>query len=140
MFKVTAFGMFIFILSCNPASVDKSHQDIVIEYIKGKNTSEFSDISAYLHDSIVKLEGDIIISKSKAELQTIFQWDSVFSPKYAILDIEENDGAVLAIISKECQRIRFLHDSAIVYKNLYEFKDEQISKISSVENLVFDLY
>ena len=130
--------MFMIGISCNQKNIELSHKDIVVEYIKGLNESDFSSFSDFLNDSIVSMEGDITISKTKTDLYTIFQWDSVFSPEYRLIDTIENPNNIEVIISKECHRIRFLHDSSTIYRSIFEFEDNKISKITTVENIIFD--
>ena len=128
----------IFTIAVISLSCDRK-EAIVKDYITNLNNSNFSKISVFLHDSIMTLEGGFVVSKNKPEFYTIFQWDSVFSPVYEIRDIHRIEQNVEVTLSKECDRIRFLHDSAIVYRSLFEFQEDQIIKISSVENLVFDV-
>lgn len=129
----------ILLVSCSSIAADKRHEVIVREYFKNLNNSNFSKISAFLHDSVITLEGEFVISKNKPEVYTIFQWDSVFAPVYDIKNIHGVDQNIEVTLSKECDRIRFLHDSAIIYRSLFEFQGDQIITISTVENLVFDV-
>ena len=62
-----------------------------------------------------------------------------FLQSILLIDVKENQNKVEAIISKECLRIRFLHDSATICRSIFEFEYNKISKISAVENLIFDV-
>ena len=136
---ILCFTISIILLSCTHSGARKSQEAIVKDYIDDLNKSDFSRISEVIHDSIMTIEGGLVGCKNKSEFYTIFQWDSVFSPVYKIKSIEKNEQNIEAIISKECDRIRFLHDSATVYRSVFEFQGDMIVKISNIEDIVFDL-
>ncbi len=136
---IFSFTISIILLSCTQNRAPKSREAIVKQYIDDLNRSDFSEISTLIHDSIVMTEGEFVVCKGKLEFNTFFKWDSVFSPVYEIESISKSEQNIETIISKECDRIRFLHDSATVYRSMFEFQGDMIVKISNVEDIVFDL-
>lgn len=128
----------IVLLSCQTEKKQAGNSQIIKDFYLELNNSNLNRASAYIHDGIIVSEFQFIQVKSKDEWFTQFKWDSVFNPTYKILELIEADGKVEVIISKECERIRFLHDSATIYKVEYEFLDGKIKKDSIFEYLVFD--
>lgn len=124
--------------SCQSAKKEADQQQIVRNFYLELNNSNLSKASTYLHDSVTVNEFQFIQVNSKEEWFTQFKWDSVFNPTYKILELTEADGKVELIVSKECERIRFLHDTPTVYKVRYTFLDGKIKKDDIYEYVDFD--
>lgn len=132
------FGLiifFVFALSCK----NSTHEQIFRQYINGFNSGNYELIDEIVDDSIRIFEGDYQITSSKQELRTHFEWDKVFKPKYGINEIIAiNESQSEFIVSKYCQRIEYLHDTAIVYKIAVIFNNEKIQEIKTTDYLIFD--
>jgi hypothetical protein len=98
----------------------------------------FSNVLKCVDDSILISEFDYILANSINDLRTNFQWDSVFNPHYEIVELTIIDKNMEALISKTCRRIRFLHDSAIVYKVNIDFENDKIKKMKTFDYKVFN--
>ncbi len=134
----SAFVLFsIFLFSCSP-NVQEQHEKMVYNYFSAINDGCFSNVLKCVSDSVLISEFDYILAKSIYELQTNFQWDSVFEPYYEIIELTKVDKNMEAIISKTCKRIRFLHDSAIVYKVNIVFEKDRIKKMETFDYKVFN--
>jgi hypothetical protein len=131
-------GFTVFFTGCQFEKKELDPQLIVREFYTALNNSNLIKASIFIDDNIVASEFQFIQVQSKDEWLTQFKWDSVFNPTYTILELKEVDGKVVATVSKECKRIRFLHDSATIYKVEYGFLDGKIKKDSIFEYLVFD--
>lgn len=117
----------------------KSTQILVEEYFKGFNNSNFSTVEKVINDSIRILEGDYTVAGSIQEFKTNFDWDQTFNPQYKIVEtININNDSAEIVISKTCDRINFLLDTAILCKIKLDFVDNKITKVNTVEYLKFD--
>lgn len=77
--------MIITMISCKTDQNDFRNR-LVPDYIQGLNTGDFNLISKCISDSVVNTEMDYVLSKNKQELYRQFQWDSVFSSSYNLID------------------------------------------------------
>ena len=111
---------------------------LIVGYIDGLNNSDFRGFDKLFSDSIKFLEGDFILANSLDGMRTHFQWDSVFSPRYQIIDLSISDTLNVVTVSKLCKRIKFLHDTSTVYKINFNVNNGQIEKMYISEYLVFD--
>ena len=130
--------MAVTLLGCNNSSESLSNEEVIQKYFEGYSNGNFEEMAKLIADTIKTIDVDFVLSKSRTELYNIFQWDSVFSPKYKVLEINPSDSATEATIWKTCKRIKFLHDTAIVCKYEFEFTDNKISKITTTDYVLFD--
>jgi len=110
----------------------------VKDFYKGLNNDDFESISNLISDNIRITEGTYNLTNSKASFYTQFQWDSVFTPQYEIVEISDYEYGIEATISKECQRILFLMDTAMVYKVKINFRDDKIIRMNTEEYISLD--
>ncbi|MDF1549341.1 MAG: hypothetical protein P1P88_16065 [Bacteroidales bacterium] len=126
------------IASCTSRTNQISGEQLISNYFNGFNNANFNQISACVSDSILITEGDFIIAKSKKELYTNFQWDSVFLPKYQLIEIKTVKDGFETTVSKIDRRIKFLQDTSIIYKIIIHIIDNQIAKMQITDYLQFD--
>ncbi len=141
MNKLIKYGFFIiaFIYSCNYSSDKQSTDKIINTYFGGLNESNFKQIESCISDSLVTMEGGFILTESRKDYYVHFQWDSVFSPKYNIINSKKiSDNSVEVTLSKTCKRIKYLHDTATIYKARFDFANNHIIKIDNFELIYFD--
>lgn len=109
------------------------------KYFQALQTSNFTEISKLVHDSLIYMDGDYIIANSIESYYVFFQWDSAFIPEYKVLDENEiNDSIMEYTVSKRCKRIDYLHDTEIVHKLDIHVKNNRIYQIKIKEHLVFN--
>lgn len=137
-FKITALLFLVFLSACQSFTKENAKERSVRLYIHALNQANFHNLDQLLSDSILMSEQEFTILKGKEQFHTFFQWDSVFSPKYQLLRIQETEDGVNTTISKNCKRITFLQDSASIYKTTFHFDKNKISKIHTTENVYFD--
>ncbi|MBN1953363.1 MAG: hypothetical protein JW801_19315 [Bacteroidales bacterium] len=132
------------IWSCNsgsdkPKASEPLTDKIIGTYFNGLNESNFKKIASCISDSLLTMEGGFVLTKSSKDYYIHFQWDSVFSPTYQLLNSEKiSDSSIVVTISKICDRIRYLHDTATVYKAKIDLTANRITKINNLELVVFD--
>lgn len=102
------------------------------------NTSDYAKLSSIVGDSILTKEIDYEKAFSIMDYTELLRWDSVFKPKYKILEIKEEDGKVKARVSKECQRILFLHGEPTVTNETIQFEDGKITSVEITDYVFFD--
>ncbi|MHA7055933.1 hypothetical protein ACWGOQ_0001840 [Aquimarina sp. M1] len=106
---------------------------LVQKYYDHLNHSNFLELSELIGDSITINEGDYNMNYSRNDYYTFFQWDSVFSPTYELLEIKQVDKKIAVKVSKTCTRIKFLNQKSMTSKEVFEIKNQKISKIKNVE-------
>lgn len=142
---MTRILIFLFVIicliqfSCKSSSDNLTPEKIAIGYINGLNESNFKQIESCISDSLTTMEGGFVLTENSKDYYIHFQWDSVFSPKYNIINSKRiSDNSVEVTLSKTCKRINYLHDTATVYKAKIDFYNNNIIKIDNIELIVFD--
>ncbi|MBQ4818749.1 hypothetical protein [Aquimarina sp. MMG016] len=123
----------VFIFSFSSCTRKNDNTQLVQGFYNALNHSNYIELSEFIGDSIVLIEGNYNMNFSKNDYYKFFQWDSVFSPKYEILEIREIDEKVEIKVSKTCTRIKFLNQKPIISNEIIEIKNRKISKIKTVE-------
>jgi len=138
MIKVKTFVgsviLCICVFSFSNCSRKNQNVQLVENFYNQLNHSNYPELSEFIGDSVTMIEGDYTMNYSKNEYYKFFQWDSVFSPTYKLLEIRAIDTKTLEVkVSKTCTRIEFLNQSPIVSKELIEIEGQKISKIKNIE-------
>ena len=123
--------------SCINSEKEIDKLEIAKQFYYNLDNSDHSGIKVILTDSIITKDGDYEQIFSLKEYAEWMKWDSVFGPKYDILQIEQDNGNVKAKISKMDKRIIFLHEGPIITNEIIQFYE---NKIISVErkNVTFN--
>lgn len=112
--------------------------EIANSYIDALNTSDYNELVGLFVDSIRFNEMDYVLTFSREEYRSLFQWDSVFAPTYRILSLKKVGGELHLKVSKECERINFLHESPFVTNEIMQIKDGGIYRIDIIEYVDFN--
>ena len=137
--KITILLLCVSLLvGCNqePKKMDKVA--LVEKYYQAMNYSDYSKVTGMFYDSIRFNEMDNTRTFTNEGYRDLIQWDSVFNPKYQILDIKEEGEELHLKISKECDRIMFLQGRPFVSKEVIRFKEGAIYSIDIVEYIDFN--
>lgn len=125
-------------ISCKQGNKGIDKVQIAEKYISALNASDYNQVVGLFLDSIRFNEMDYKRTLTKENYHTLFQWDSIFSPKYRILDVREDGNNLHLKVSKECDRILFLHENAFVTHEIMKIKDGAIHSIDIVEYVDFN--
>lgn len=127
------------LLACQPPNKEIDNVELVKSYVQALNEFDYLSIISMFNDSIRLKEIVYESTFSKADYYNLFQWDSIFQPKYEILKIEEKaDGTVELETSKQGPRILFLNEKPIVNHEVVSFENGKIRMIHILEYKVFD--
>lgn len=107
-------------------------------YYGALNASDYHQVTGLFLDSIRFNEMDHTRTYAKEDYRALFQWDSVFRPKYTILDVKEVDGDLHLRVSKEGRRIRFLQHRPFITKEVMKFKNGAIYSVDIVDYVDFN--
>ena len=127
-------------ISCRNSDKGIEKLEIAKTYYRALDSSDNLGMELLLTDSLVTKETayDYEQTFSLEEYLEWLKWDSVFDPKYNILQIEQEDEIVKAKISKIDKRISFLHQEPIVTNQIIRFDNAKIISIETTEYLIFN--
>lgn len=129
----------VFIFTACNAPDHTSDRVVIKKFYDGINQGNFREVDNYSSDSIQILREGAVVISSKSELYKGFQWDSVFTPEIEIIHIAFNRGIFEVTLSKICDRLIFLHDTAYVYIAEISVVDHQVQKIAINTYLNLDM-
>ncbi|WP_299523716.1 hypothetical protein [Winogradskyella sp.] len=118
-------------LSCKNSEKEVDKIEIVKQYFKTLDNSDYSKISDWFADSLTTIEGEYKQAYSKSDYLGFLKWDSVFDPNYEILEIGQNNGIVKAKISKMDKRISFLHEEPFIINQIIKFENDKIISVET---------
>ena len=129
-----------FTISCSFQSDKTSSIEIVQNFYKGLNQSNYELVANYLGDSLAmnEIEWNYYLTFSRNEFKDWFQWDSTFNPKYEISELEVRNDSIFGTISKLCFRIQFLHEEPLTCKAHFEIVDNKLIAINRLKYLNAD--
>ncbi len=125
-------------ISCGPKNKEIDKVRIAENYISALNTSDYHQLAGLFRDSIRFNEMDYIRTFTKEDYHALFQWDSIFNPKYRILEVREEGDTLYLKMSKECDRILFLLEEPFITQEIMTIKENAIHSIDIVEYVDFD--
>lgn len=112
--------------------------DIVKAYYNALNEADFSKVQPLVSATVTIIEGDNVVPYSSASFYDFFQWDSVFTPNYTILETSGMANSVFITVSVESERLIFLKNSPMVSKMKFTLHGSEIYMIEVVEYLGVD--
>ena len=125
-------------ISCNTKQQTNSQEQLIKDYYNGLTTGDFKLISKCISDSILIIEKSYVLTNNRNDYYRHTQWDSVFKPKYNLIDLKKDSDSYVALVSKICKRIEFLQDTVITFKEKLEIKNNQIVKMQLLDYILLD--
>lgn len=126
------------LLSCNTKDQGERERALIKQYYAALNNFELEAIAGYFYDSVRMRENDYLYLASKDSFYIKLQWDSVFRPKYGVLEIEAIDKDLIVKVSKSDPRILFLNEEPTIYRERFTFKQGKIYSSEILEYTVFN--
>lgn len=129
--------LFLFLAVVLTACRDQklSHQELVTAYYNTLDASNYNQLRTYLSDSVTTIAGDYTTRFDHTSYYEQFQWDSIFKSSYNIIDVQEQDKAVIATIAQNNLRNAFLKNNPLVYTVKISFVSGKISKIEDLKSI-----
>jgi len=119
-------------VSCKTTDKKIDKLEIAKKFYKALDNSDGTIIKKILTDSLLTKETDYDYKQTfskKEYIENWLKWDSVFRPKYKILEIEQENEIVKAKISKIDKRIKLLHEKPTVWNSIIRFDGDKIISI-----------
>ena len=137
--KVLFSLLIIGIISCTNLEKSAKRIEIAKQYYRMLDQSDQSSIATIIADSLLTKETEFDYQQTFSLKEYIdwLEWDSMFEPKYEILELEQRDEIISAKISKIDKRILFLHGEPIVSNQVIRFDKDKIASIETIKYLVF---
>jgi len=138
--KVLLFLLIMGIISCTDQEKGVNKIEIAKQYYRILDQSDQSSLTTIIADSLLTKETEFDYEQtfSLKEFIDWQQWDSVFEPKYELLELEQKGGIVMAKVSKIGKRILFLHGEPIISEQVIGFIQNKISSIETRKYIVFN--
>src|SRR5690606_1551669 len=126
--------------SCKNSEKEIDKLEIAKKYFVALDESNSSKMKDLLTDSLItsipKYEYEVRYSKNDY-IEKWLKWDSIFEPTYEVLEMNMENGAVKAKVSKSDKRIFFFMQKPFISNEILKFKDDKIIAIES-EYINFD--
>ena len=110
-----------------------SNTEIVTKYYKAKDALNFEAIKQYIGDSLTITEGDYVMPYDRDGFYEVFKWDSIFQPTYEVIEMEEHDNKVVALVSSTSIRFEFLKNNPLICKHNIFLNDGKIYRIENLD-------
>ncbi|MGQ1783967.1 MULTISPECIES: subclass B1 metallo-beta-lactamase [unclassified Saccharicrinis] len=123
---------------CTSILAQQTPEQIVREYFEAFSNSNYASLNEYITDDFVMREGDFEICSNRHQFYTVFQWDSVFVPKYEVRSIKTDGEIIKAVIAKSDKRVDFLHDEPMVSNVQIKLTDDKIKLLDVTGYAKFD--
>ncbi len=128
------------LVSCKNSEKTIDKLQIAENYFVALNESNTAKMEDLLADSLIttipKYKYEVRYSKNDY-LRNWLKWDSLFEPTYKVLEINMENGTVIAKVSKSDKRIIFFMGKPFVTNEILRFQDDKIIELET-EYINFD--
>jgi len=131
MSKLFLFLAMLF-LGVNCSVKQNNTSEVVRTFYRGFQTSDYDNVKMVLSDSITILEGSHTMKFSRESYHEHFKWDSVFQPRYELLNLQNREENPVATISVRSKRFAFLENNPLVSRQMFYLRNDKIYKIENV--------
>jgi hypothetical protein len=108
--------------------------ELITEYYKGFQTSNYQRIKNVVSDSLTTVSGDFTSHFTPQSYYKQFKWDSVFKPKYELISLNQKGKEVLAIVSISSSKFEFLKNNPMILSYQFQFQSGKISRIKELDS------
>lgn len=130
--QLISFIFLILLIGCN------SHKNVVESFYNALNNTDGENVKELTSENIQIIWEGEVVCLNREQLYKGFQYDSVLSTRYEILEIESEDSRVEVTLSKSNRRLQFLQDTAIVYKARLKLANQKIAEIEVYDYLLLE--
>ncbi|APQ17625.1 hypothetical protein [Maribacter hydrothermalis] len=131
--KNTFVILFLIGLLCACSNEKLSHKEAIAIYYKAFDSGDYNKITAVVHDSITMVSGDFVTTFNKDSFYEFYKWDSIFKPTYELLEIEEKNKEIIAIISQNNIRNEFLKNNPLKLNVKVTLTSDKIAKLEELD-------
>jgi len=125
--------LFLLLLSASCNQNKPTRQEIITQYYQAFEEGDYQKIKALINDTLTLTSGDYVTPYTHESFYEFFKWDSIFKTSYAIVQLDEADHEVIAKVTSESVRYRFLKNNPLTCQFTISFDSGKISKIESGE-------
>ena len=93
----------------------------------------YNELKTLINDSITIVAGDYVMPYTDDSFYEEFKWDSTFRPSYKIVELEEKNNQVIALVTLNSVRNEFLKNNTMTCQYQISFNSGKISKIEELE-------
>lgn len=112
--------------------------ELVTEYYKAFNSSDFNRITTLIANSFTIVEGEYVMPYSHESFYEQFKWDSIFQSTYEIVELENQNDQIIATVASSSKRYEFLKNDPLTCRFLISFKANKITRLETLECLNAD--
>jgi hypothetical protein len=120
-----------FLTGCNDQKL--TNKETVTKYYNARDIANYNKLKTFINDSITITAGDYVIPYTHDSFYEEFKWDSIFSPSYKIVELEEKNNQIIASVASNSVRFEFLKNNPLTCQYKISFNSGKISKIESLE-------
>ncbi|MBU2920850.1 hypothetical protein KO504_05815 [Winogradskyella psychrotolerans] len=102
-------------------------------YYNGYKNSDYKLIKKVLADSLTTVFGDYTTTYSHQSYYEQFKWDSIFKPDYELVNLNHEDGQLVATVSMRSLKLEFLKNNPMTCRYQFQFTAEKISRIKELD-------
>lgn len=124
---------FTLILCMGCAEKTSTPTEQITAYYLGFQNSDYTQIKRTLSDSLISIEGDYRMAYSRESFYEKFKWDSVFTPDYTLVSIENLDEKTVATVTMRSPKLEFLHNNPMTCSYTFHFKKGKIAEIKNLD-------
>ena len=128
------------VVACTPPESKVDNLEVAKRYYEALDNADITAMGSLLTDSLVTKETEYNYVQTFTKQQYIewLKWDAVFEPTYEVLEINKENEAIKARISKTDKRIEFLHSEPIITDQILRIEQGKIISVETVKYVEFN--
>jgi len=131
--KNTVLFLFLIVVLNSCVNQQSNHKNKVKKYYHAFDSGNFYEIKNVIHNNITIVSGDFKTPYNHDSFYEFYKWDSIFRPSYELLEIEEKNNDIIATITQNNIRNKFLQNNPLKLKVKVSFTSGKISKLEELE-------
>jgi len=124
--------LLIIIVFTSCAEKQHTASEQIKTYYNGYKNSDYKLIKKVLADSLTTVFGDYTTTYSHQSYYEQFKWDSIFKPDYELVNLNYEDGQLVATVSMRSLKLEFLKNNPMTCQYQFQFTSGKISRIEEL--------